>query len=203
MHRRERYITSFIIASGAFFILGVGMLTQERLMEVLRYDPEIGVFTWVCSPQPKVKTGDVAGYVTTVGYRRIEIDYKLYYASRLAWLYVEGYFPEYEMDHINRIRSDDRWCNLRHVSRQCNLRNRNISKNNTSGVTGVFWNKHDKRWVAKIEITEKLIYLGAFKSKLDAAKARWEAEKKYGYPNCQTTSSAYLFINKCKCWISI
>ena len=121
-------------------------LTQNRLKELLHYDPETGIFTWRVSRRG-AKSGSVAG-VHDNGYIRIKIDYELYLAHRLTFLYMEGYFPEYHVDHKNRIRDDNRWSNLRHVSRQCNQRNASIAKDNTSGITGVCWHKNNKKWIS-------------------------------------------------------
>lgn len=170
-------------------------LIQERLKELLHYDSEIGIFTWAKSG---AKKGNIAGNINRRGYRRIWIDDKQYKASRLAWLYMEGYWPEHEVDHRNRIKHDDRWENLRHVSRQCNIRNRYIQNNNKSGITGVCWKKRDKKWMAHITISGKNIYLGYFNSRFDAAKARWNAEVKYGFPDCNIISSAYSYLMQIK-----
>jgi len=170
-------------------------LTQKRLKELLHYDPETGVFTWVKTVNREVKRGDVAGYINKeLGYRLIGICGKCYYASRLAWLYMEGYFPENVADHRDRVRDNDRWDNLRHISRQCNSRNCKLSIKNKSGITGVSWSKRYQKWTANVTILYKSINLGAFNSKLDAAKARWNAEKKHNFPNCNSKSTAYLYL---------
>lgn len=172
-------------------------LTQERLKELLNYDPEAGVFVWLKTTSNRVKVGRVAGNINkTTRYRYLRIDRKLYSASSLAFLYMEGYFPEHEVDHRNRNMSDDRWENLRHVSRQCNMRNKSVYKANKSGITGIFWNKRRQRWTAQIGISDKKVHLGTFKSIIDAAKVRWNAEVKYGFPDCNTTSSAYLYLQQ-------
>jgi len=173
-------------------------LTQKRLRELLHYDPIAGVFTWLISKKG-TRANLVAGSVSKNkdnGYRRIKIDGNFYKTSRLAWLYMEGYFPENDIDHENRIRHDDRWENLRHVSRQCNTRNSSTRSDNTSGITGVMWHKAAQKWQARIMISGKGFSLGLFQSKTNAAMARWEAEKKYGFPNCNTTSIAYLYLQK-------
>lgn len=173
-------------------------LTQKRLKELLHYNPETGIFTRLKTVPGKAKKDNIAGYIKKDGYRAISIDHKRYYASRLAWLYMEGYFPENEIDHKNRIRHDDRWINLRHVSHQCNLRNCGISKNNKSGITGVFWYGPSQKWGARIMISGKDIFLGYFKGKTDAVRARWNAEVKHGFSGCNTTSMAYLYLRKSK-----
>ena len=123
------------------FIMSKKKLTQKRLKELLHYDPETGIFTRI----KKVRGGlgenpNEAGSIKTKhDYRIIGIDNKSYKASRLAFLYMEGYFPENIVDHKNRIKSDDRYKNLRQVTQQCNVKNCSIRKNNKSGVSGVFW----------------------------------------------------------------
>ena len=172
-------------------------LTQERLKELLHYDPETGIFTRLktVSNASGAKKGNIAGCInTTDGYRYILIDGKRYNASRLAWFYMEGYLPEKDIDHGNRIRHDDRWKNLRHISHQCNMRNCKKRYTNTSGITGVYWAKKRQKWQAQIGISGKIIYLGIFISKLSAARARWQAEVKHGFPNCNTTSTAYQYL---------
>jgi len=109
---------------------------------------------------------------------------------------MEGYIPENQVDHVNRIRDDNRWCNLRHVSRSCNMRNASISIANTSGVTGVTWHKNANKWVAHIRALDSTKHLGIFESFVEAVKARWDAEVKYGYPNCNSTSSAFEYLKE-------
>ncbi len=171
------------------------MITQEQLKEVLHYDPETGVFTRTKKTVGGVKKYPIAGHVNkSKGYREIFANGKLYRAGRLAWLYIEGYWPEHQIDHINRIKDDDRWSNLRHVSHQCNMRNSKVNIKNTSGIKGVSWSKKAQKWVAYIQVVPHYSHLGFFISKKDAAQARWEAEVEHGYPNCNTTSSAYQYL---------
>jgi len=170
-------------------------LTQKRLKELLDYNPETGVFTWKISRRGRSNVGEQAGYVNQIGYHMIGVDYKLYQASRLAWLFMEGYFPEYDCDHINRIRTDNRWINLRHVSRQCNIRNSGRRSTNTSGITGVSWCKQYDKWVVGIGISGKVKHLGYFKDFTEAVKARWEAEIESDWPGCNSHSDAYCYLH--------
>ena len=174
------------------------MLTQKRLMELLDYNPETGVFRWRVPRTNRVKPGQVAGYRNNLGYVSVVVDGKGYLAHRLAWLYIHGYFPENEIDHIDRNPNNNRIANLREVSRQCNLRNCKKRIDNQSGITGVGWAKREQRWRARINVNHNDIHIGYYKTRKKAAFARWEAEKKHGYPNCNTTSSAYNFIRRHK-----
>lgn len=153
------------------------LLTQEKLREVLEYSPETGIFTWKVRLAHRIKVGDVAGHRNSVhGYIYIIINNKGYGAHRLAFLYMEGYLPENDVDHINGIRDDNRWKNLRHASRSCNLQNRRLGTSSFSGFLGVNWNKHAKKWRAYITIHGKRIHLGYHDTAEEAALARYHFE---------------------------
>lgn len=169
-------------------------LTQNELKQLLEYDPETGVFTWRIGRGGQ-KAGKIAGTISH-GYRQIRVKDKIYHASRLAHLYIKGYLPEFDMDHKDRIRDNDTWSNLRHISRSCNNKNSKIRKTNKSGITGVCWHKLANKWEVYIKLPKQKKHLGLFIKLIDAVKARWEAEKKYGWPNCNTKSSAFLYIQK-------
>lgn len=74
---------------------------------------------------------------------------------------------------------DNRKQNLRIVQHYQNIQNRALSSNNTSGVTGVSWDKRTGKWVARIGVMGEKINLGYFLSKQDAINARKSAEIKY------------------------
>lgn len=169
-------------------------LTQKRLKELICYDPSTGVFTWRVYRGRLAKKGCKAGYINSNGYGRMKIDGREYPTAILANLYMEGYIPENQMDHKNRIRNDDRWCNLREASTQCQVRNRGLFKGSKSKICGVDWSACNKKWRVRICVDYNQEFLGVFENKTDAAIARWNAEKKYNFPNCLTDSSAYLYL---------
>lgn len=173
------------------------ILTQQRLHELLHYDKDTGIFTNKITRGPNALVGQQAGCIDIItGYRSIIVDSIKYRANRLAWFYVEGYWPEHDIDHKDRNRHNNRWMNLRHISRQCNIRNMKIKVNNTSGVTGVFWRKTNRKWASFITVSYKKLHLGTYENKLDAVSARWEGEKKYNFPSCNTISPSYLYLKK-------
>lgn len=109
----------------------------KRFFEFVKYDPETGVFTWVKSPSANSPKGSIAGSTDTAGYRRISLLGKQVSAHRLAVLWMTGSMPEDEVDHINGIRSDNRWANLRVCDQSQNRQNVNIRSDNKVGVKGV------------------------------------------------------------------
>ncbi len=174
-------------------------LTQERLKEVLDYNSETGIFVWKerinCAGYRVSCSGKKAGCLgIDSGYRFIGIDRELYREHRLAWLYIYGYFPEHQVDHIDQIRHHNWITNLREATNACNGQNCKILKNNKSGITGVAWKKDRKKWRARIEFNKKQIHLGYFINKIDAAKARYSAKQKYF--DCIVVSSAEKYIKE-------
>lgn len=174
-------------------------ITQKELKEYLHYNPATGIFKWKNSTCKKIKIEDVAGTKKVDdGYIRISINNKLYSAHRLAFLYMDSYIPEYDVDHIDQNKSNNKWENLRHVSRSCNRINSGLDKNNTSGIKGVYFHKKVNKWASCITINKKTHHLGTFKYFTKAVYHRWKAECKYGWPNCNSTSSAYLYLKNHK-----
>lgn len=171
-------------------------LTQARLKELLHYDPEIGIFTRKITVANNAKKGDIVGCLSQRGYLATGIDGIKYYLHRLAWLYVYGYFPEHGIDHINRIKTDNRICNLREVTQQCNLRNCKMPKTNTSGVKGVSWNKYTNKWVVQITINNKNKTLGSHKTFAEAVCVRLAVEQCLNWGGCDDNSPAYQYVQK-------
>jgi len=157
------------------------MITHEELIDYLSYDEETGLFTVIKHKASRRPIGSIAGAMEPDGYIRISIDKKAYPAHRLAWLYMTGDFPSDCIDHINHIRNDNRWCNLREATHKINARNARKSKRNKSGVVGVSWSKSSKRWKAAISIDSGRLELGTFAKFSDAVDARKNAEVLYGY----------------------
>lgn len=152
------------------------MLTQARLKELFDYSPETGVFTRK-SAVSQCKAGDSAGSLDPIGYLRISVDGNPFWAHRLAWLYVTGSFPLGLIDHINRVKTDNRILNLRDVTQRENVANSGLSRKNTSGHKGVSWHKALGRWMVKAKKDGKNHYIGSSKDLAAAVaiKARWDS----------------------------
>ena len=171
-------------------------LTQERLKQVLSYNSQSGVFTRRENVSKFVK-GSVAGHETKSGHIRIGIDSCCYPAGRLAVFYMKGFIPE-ELDvrHKNKDHRDNSWDNLRITGRLCNIRNKAVAKNNTSGIPGVKWQKKGKKWRAVIGVNKKHIHLAFSGDKDFVVRARWEAEIEYNFLKCNKVSPAYLYLKE-------
>ena len=154
------------------------MISQERLKQVLDYDPATGVFTWKARSSNRIEVGKRAGGFGTYGYRLIGIDGKLFHASRLAWLYVTGEWPELHIDHANGNRDDDRFANLRHATRSENQCNRAKQANNTSGFKGVYFCKVRQMWRARITFRGSTEDLGLHETAEQAGTAYALAAKR-------------------------
>lgn len=142
-------------------------MTAEELRARYDYNLETGEF-WT-RPQ---KVGSIVAHGR---FRRLSVsigtsDRGNFYAHRLAWLWMTGEWPRNIIDHINGDGTDNRWCNLREATHSENMRNQRMSKRNSSGFTGAFWDRWAKRWISSIAGT----YLGTFPT----AEAAHEAYKK-------------------------
>jgi len=98
-------------------------------------------------------------------------------AHRLAWLYVTGSFPKHQIDHINMVKSDNSFLNLREATRSENGANRKKYSNNTSGYKGVSRNTPNGRWKARIRKNGAGIHLGLFDTAKEAHIAYCSAAK--------------------------
>lgn len=172
-------------------------LTQKYLKACVNYDPATGVFIWLRRPKVHFKTervwktwntrfssrpaGSIGG---RVGEPRLTIHIlgAAHYAHRLAWLYQTGSFPVNDIDHIDGNGANNRWANLRDVTNAVNRKNQRLSKSNTTGVTGV--TRVKGKFMAYIFHAGVMKYLGYFDTLEEAARARSDANIRYGYhPN--------------------
>lgn len=92
---------------------------------------------------------------------------------------LEGGFDTDHIKHGTMSFVDNRRSNLRRVSRSQNAMNHSVNTSNTSGTTGVCWDKQGKRWVAYIKVSGARLHLGRFATIASAITARRIAEQTY------------------------
>lgn len=107
------------------------------------------------------------------------VDYRYYYAHRLAWFYHYGEWPEGEIDHLNRNKTDNRIANLRDATHSVNVQNQlNAPSHNTSGLMGAMWNSQKQKWQAAIVTRGRRKHLGFYSQPIDAHKAYMAAKRR-------------------------
>lgn len=170
-------------------------ITQELLHLLIDYDPETGVVVWKprlpdffehktkhgnpCKAWNTQHAGKQIGSLNSLGYLVCRLFNKKFGVHRLIWIYMTGQIPKI-IDHINGIRSDNRFINLRNTTTSGNGKNRVINSNNISGYMGISLTASQK-WQAVIKVNGKLIILGTFDTKKLAVAARKAAEIKFGF----------------------
>ena len=143
-------------------------LTIARARQELNYDPVSGQLKWLRASNNRQRlAGDVAGFEGSKGYIRLKFLGKENLAHRLIWAMMTGGFPDREVDHINGVRSDNRWSNLRLVDPSQQRANAKINSNSSSGVRGVYFNKRRGKWRAHYQRR----HLGYFETIDDASSA--------------------------------
>jgi hypothetical protein len=139
--------------------MAIANLTAARLRELLLYDVATGIFTWRKRPSKgKVQIGDVAGTIRD-GYVLIGIDGADFRAHRLAWLYVHGEWPPFDVDHRDTVKHHNWIENLRLATRGENHQNQRKSRGqSTSGMLGVSWCATRRKWVAKLKVDKRVVH---------------------------------------------
>lgn len=147
------------------------MLTAERLRELLDYDSLTGLFRWRVARSGRGSKDWFAGAAHGSGYLVVCVEQRNYRAHRLAWLHVKGVWPRRTIDHRNRVKSDNRFDNLRDVSLRVNVQNHGDP---FSGIERRE-RKTGTRWRARISHFGRLVNVGTFDSEQAARDAIVEA----------------------------
>jgi HNH endonuclease len=154
------------------------MLTHERLRELLHYNPKTGLFRRLksCNYNNALK-GVIAGLSKNGERVAIAIDGKHYRAHRLAWFYMTGKWPKGVIDHRDGNQANNRFSNLRDVSRKLNQQNmRRAHQDNKTGYLGV--TVYRGRYRATIWHNKKQHLVGMFDRAEDAHRAYVLAKRK-------------------------
>ena len=168
-------------------------LTQATVRELLDYDPETGALTWkrrdrrwftsdrIWNSWNAKHAGKLAfTSLDTHGYAFSTICRAHCLAHRVVWLWVTGCWPS-QIDHKNRVRTDNRWHNLREVTNRENSQNRSLRRDNKSGHAGVCRANGGEGYVVEISVNGRRRYLGRHPTIEAAVAVRKAAEFKYGY----------------------
>ena len=110
----------------------------------------------------------------------IKIDKKAYRAARLAFLYMKGKFPDGIIMHIDGDGLNNKFDNLVLSNFSEISMNKLVCSRSSTGVNGVCFDVRSTKYVSRITIKGKTIYIGSFENLSDAIDARKSAEKKYG-----------------------
>ena len=135
---------------------------QDELWSVFNYSPNKGILYWT--------NGLHAGGRTKYGYIRVKYRGNNYMVHRIIWKMVYGDDP-LEIDHINNRRDDNRFINLRCVTRAQNQQNSKLVPHSSSGLKGVHWRKGKNWCVAQIAKDGVKYYLGVFYTAEEAHQA--------------------------------
>jgi hypothetical protein len=139
--------------------------------DLLSYDEVTGLFVWKTS-RGNVKKGQLAGSETSKGYLSIRINKKQLLLHRLAWFFVHGAWPIFDIDHINQNKKDNRIVNLRDVDKATNLQNQSSPQSNSkSKKRGVHWDRNKNKWVAQFSVNGRKKHIGYFDDADEAYKS--------------------------------
>jgi hypothetical protein len=175
------------------------MLTNQRLREVLDYEPGAGVFRWkaLTHPRANCRIGEVAGATDKRGFTRISIDGRQYSSARLAVFWQTGTWPSDDevVDRADRNPNNTSWSNLRSVTKASGLDRANSTRNRTrieglQARKGVYRvndaGKLDgKVFRASITVRGRTKHLGRFRTREEACRVYLKtAEEHFGEFAC-------------------
>lgn len=173
-------------------------MSPAQLRELLSYDPDSGTLTWLersskwfkdgfrtaqgeANNWNKRYAGKLAGYVAPIGYRYVALTGGARVPEhRVIWAMVHGEWPDV-IDHIDGNKTNNKIENLRNVTQRVNMANSVMWSHNTSGQTGVMFDKRVKKWKSYIKVDSKMINLGHCDNFDDAVAMRVAAEKRHGF----------------------
>jgi len=161
------------------------------LRQRLDYDPATGLFAWrdLSSLPPNVRArmaGNPAlATRSSAGYLRGVLDGVEVLAHRVAWAIHSGAWPRGDIDHVNRVRTDNRFSNLRDVSTFQNIRNQCPLSHGPLRAVGV--GVRGGRFLARIKLRGCVQHLGTFDTVEEAVAARFQAEIANGWPRRSET----------------
>lgn len=152
-------------------------ITHLYIKEI--FDVVDGQFVRIKKTSKNIDVGAIAGCKRKDGYLVVRVNDVLHLAHRLSWFWHYGVWPVDLIDHIDGDKANNRIENLRESTKVTNGYNRGSQKNSSHGFKGVTFNKNNQKYMARISVNKKPIYLGYFDSYEKAHLAYCEASKKY------------------------
>lgn len=172
-------------------------LSKTFLDSILHYDKDTGHLTWKPRPLSMFsslrecnrwnsrysgkRAGNKSMRASGGPQRFISINGKSYQEHRIIWVIVTGESPPIQIDHLDRDASNNSWDNLSSSDSSKNMLNKSIYKCNTSGATGVYWHKRDRKWEARCRVGGHLFNIGRFDNRLDAELAVRKFRSDHGF----------------------
>lgn len=152
---------------------------ERAITESFLYDSETGVVRWASYGVRRRPSGQ-AGYVRKDGYIDLHLTVggknKRFKAHNVAWFLHYGSWPTRVLDHINRLKSDNRISNLRDVGAKTNSENIPLRRPASGGFVGTVQLK-DGRYKSLISSDGKEFYLGVFATPQEAHAAYLGAKR--------------------------
>lgn len=153
------------------------ILRHDRLLELVDYNPDTGIFTNKISRSNCSPAGKILGTVNNSGHFIMQIDGVLYLAHRLAWFYCFKEWPINILDHKDRDPSNNSLDNLRECTKVTNSFNSDKRITNTTGIKGAFFDKRRNKYYSQIVVNGKKTWLGYFNTVNEAGTAYLVAAK--------------------------
>jgi hypothetical protein len=142
----------------------------EDIGYYLSYNPDTGKLIYIGKTHRGTPLESEAGSLNR-GYITVKFKKSVYMAHRIAYFLHTGDQP-CELDHLNRNKADNRWCNLRNTDHTGNMRNLPMLNTNKSGHTGVYFDKDCGKWRAQGSLNNKTVYIGLFDTIEEGVAAR-------------------------------
>jgi hypothetical protein len=164
--------------------------SRDLVRQLLHYDPDTGVLTWLHRPRDMFGTeqawlawnGKMAGKAAGARWEYkaqtclyVSLRPRKLKAHRLAWLLHYGEPVPDIIDHVDTDGFNNRITNLRAATKGQNNANSRLRKSNRFGAKGVSRANQPTGFCASIMAEGRRIYLGTFATVEEAAEARRDA----------------------------
>lgn len=139
-------------------------MTEELIREYFALDPSSPTYLKLVKRSgARGKVGPVVGYTNSYGYIKTKLHGKHLSVHRVVFLLAYGYMSA-EVDHINRIKTDNRPDNLRAATRSANCHNK--------AYTGFDFDKKSQKFRVRVQLTtSKRVNVGWYDTALEARAA--------------------------------